>query len=273
MTEIERSQIPDNWDDILDVEEEEKQEAGGEADATKEEEEVESESEDDSEDDEKDEEDPNQKLVRLFSDILFGLDKESLPVQGMVLYAGMRDVDGSLDMKKSRWKKLAKFLAEMAKDNRIKRREKKGKVFVDEVNEEHEDYIAAEKRAARAVRLKEAALSEVEVGKLSRCGDQAKRSWQRSKAAARESGAKILQRWLLWRFQHGQRPFRVPVWRRWPADGTRTEQGFRAEPGEIPNGSERCCEPKRHFDECFPYGTERKTRRVRLTCASCDVLH
>merc|ERR1711953_771142 len=100
------------------------------------------------------------KIMSAFMKAQFKVDDLSLPMQSSDFYQAMKDIDDEIDVKKSQYKKLGKFLDFMKNEKRIKTKKKKGKIVVEHINRDHEEYKAVLGKGRAQERLNASGLSQ-----------------------------------------------------------------------------------------------------------------
>ena len=90
----------------------------------------------------------------------FKVDDLSLPMQSSDFYQQMKDLNEEIDVKKSSFKKLGKFLDLMKNEKRIKTKKKKGKIVIMEINRSHEEYTKILGKGTAQERLDASGLSQ-----------------------------------------------------------------------------------------------------------------
>jgi len=112
----------------------------------------ESEAEESSEEEEKGPETKEEKAIRVLEMTLLTVSKPDLPISGSDLIDRMREIE-DVDVKSTKWRKIAKFLKEMQKLKLVEAREKKGKVSLIAVKWDHPALVVRKQVGVRNSRL------------------------------------------------------------------------------------------------------------------------
>jgi len=160
-----RDELVDDWEDEVVSSDEEVEEV---VDAAEEEEEVVALEEEEEEEfiaaqfEQSDEAEPTMEdlIIGAFVQACFKVDDLSLPMQSSDFYQQMKDLNEEIDVKKSSFKKLGKFLDLMKNEKRIKTKKKKGKIVIMEINRSHEEYTRILGKGTAQERLDASGLSQ-----------------------------------------------------------------------------------------------------------------